>query len=361
MTKVLLAFLTLCLASAGLHADVLYLKNGDILSGKVTGRADGKVTLKGTLFGEVVVNESDIASFKLGESAAAPVDPAAAAAHEAAPVAVSTAPVASNVGSANPANFQGHASDPNKPVWSRSITFGGSYNSAPFEQGQIQGAPPGVTGAAVKLPGRIQGLQAALTLVRTTQNDAHSLEAAYNYTDFQPTGRQVDNYNAAFAWNHKLSERTYTMSRTSYSVDQIKHVDYSAVQLLGFGYKVVNTQKTKFDVVPGIVVQKEKKGNRWDGDVQFGAGFMESFYYFFNQAAMFEHRLLYRQSIEESDIYALDAYAGFKGMLNPVLGLSVGVTYLYDNTLGPIPGYPPTVIAQKKDTLQLTSGIQIKF
>ncbi len=357
-----LAATCLALASSPASADVLRLKNGDTFTGKITRHEGGKVTLKGDLFGEITVNETDVASFKVGDGlTASDLEAAPAATTAAVPVTAATA----SAGGSTSSTFAGQAGNPNKAAWTRTITFGGTYVSPTFEQGQIPNTPPGTTGAALRLPGRILGIQASASFVRTTQTDAHSLDLNYNYTDYEPNGRQTDNYGGAFAWNHKLSERTYTSSRTSYNVDTVKNIDYSAVQLLGFGYKIIDTVQTKFDIVPGLVATKEKKGTPFDGDVQIGGGFLENFVYFFNQYASMEQRVLYRQSFEETDLYVVDAYLGFKGMLSPRMGITIGLSYVYDNSLGPITfpfgGTTVTLDAQNKDQLTLTSGIQYKF
>ena len=52
-------------------------------------------------------------------------------------------------------------------------------------------------------------------------------------------------------------------------------------------------------------------------------------------------------------------------MLSEKLGLTVGLSYLYDNSLGPVSfpfgGGTVTLDAQKKGQLTLTSGVQYKF
>lgn len=362
MNRPILALAAACLAltSSPVRADVLRLKNGDTFTGKIIRQEGGKVTLKGDLYGEITVNESDVASFKIGESLTA-TDLEAAPATAAVPV----TPASAGAGGSTASSFKGQAGNPAKAAWTRTITFGGTYVSPTFEQGQIPNTPPGTTGAALRLPGRILGVQASASFIRTTLTDAHSLDLNYNYTDYEPNGRQTDNYSGAFAWNHKLTERTYTASRTSYSVDTVKNIDYSAVQLVGFGYKLIDTVQTKLDIVPGLVATKEKKGTPYDGDIQVGGGFLENYVYFFNQYASLEQRVLYRQSFEETDLYVVDAYIGFKGMLSPRMGVTIGLSYIYDNSLGPITfpfgGTTVTLDAQNKDQLTLTSGIQYKF
>ncbi|MDB4385320.1 DUF481 domain-containing protein [Opitutaceae bacterium] len=338
-----------------LFADTVKLKNGDTLTGKILGKADGKVKFKGTLFGELTLNESDIADYSIGDNAP--------------PAPSSGTPVAGvETGSAtstNKSTFAGQKDAPAKAAWTRSITFGGNYLTPTFTQGQISGAPAGTTGAALGLPGRVIGVQASANFLRSTQTDVQGLDLTYAYTDYEPAGKQTDNYSAAFIWNHKINDRYYTVSRTSYSVDTIKNIDYSAIQLLGVGYKIIDTQQTKFDFVPGVVLMQENKGNAFDDEFQFGGGFLENYVYYFSAAASFEQRLLYRQSFTESDLYAIDAYVGFKGMLSEKLGLTVGLSYTYDSSLGPVSfpfgGGTVTLNAQKKDQLTLKSGVQYKF
>jgi len=337
-------------------ADSIRLKNGSALTGTVTKKEAGKIYFSDSILGELVLSEADVTVSKSGSSVAP-------TASEVAPeAATATAGAAiSAAASAGSANFQGQAKDPNKPVWTRSFSVGGNYNSAIFEQGQLTNAPRGLTGAALKLPGRTYAVQGALSLMRSTQNDAHSLDFTQTISDSEPNGKVADNFSSVFAWNHKLTERTYTVSRTSYSIDNVKYIDYSAIQLFGYGYKVTNTQQAKFDVIPGLLLMREKKGTKYDDQTIVGAGFAESFLYYFNAYASFEQKMLYRRSIKDSDLYVYDAYVGFKGMLSANLGLTVGVSYVYDNTLGPLPAPYSFIIAQKKDLIQTTYGLQYKF
>ena len=349
------------------QADTLRLKNGDLLTGTATKKEGGKVYFKSDYLGDLVIKESDVDSFKTGAALTAAEVAAPAAPPTAASGASPAIGVASSTGSTD---FKGQAGDPSKPNWTRSLSFGGAYNSAIFEQGQLKTAtfPLPTTGAAQKLPGSTTTFQGGLSLVRTTPTDAHSFDATTTFSESKPNGKQADNYSGVFAWNHKLSDNTYTVSRTSYTVDNVKNIDYSAIQLVGFGYKVVNTQQTKFDVIPGAVLMREKKGNQFDDRTIFGLGFAQSLAYFPYAFGGFEQKFLYRRSVNDSKLWVADAYIGFKGMLSAQLGVTVGISYVYDNTLGPltvnVPGVPvplTLVNAQKKDLIQTTYGFQYKF
>ena len=364
------AVIGLCalLVVPSLFADTVTLKNGDTLTGKILERADGKVKFKGALFGELTLNESDIAAYTIADATTTAATTTKAATDPGtAPTtgAIASAMLTTSASSANRSTFVGQEGAPEKPVWTRDITFGGSYVGPTFIQGQIPGAPAGTTGATLGLPGRVLGIRATASFMRATHKAVQALDLKYAYTDFEPAGKQTDDYSATFMWNHKLSDRYYTVSRTSYSVDQVKNIDYSAIQLFGVGYKIIDTPRTKLDFVPGVLLMQEAKGNQFDDEFQYGAGFLQNLVYYFNEAASFEQRVLFRQSFSESEVYAVDAYVGFKGMLSAKLGMTVGLSYTYDNTLGPVSfpfgGGTVTLLAQEKDQLTITSGIQYKL
>lgn len=349
------------LAGNSLTADVVRLKNGDTFTGKILQRADGTMTFKGDLYGELVFQESDVASYKVGATvSAADLDRT-----ETAP-SPSTAPVSQSPSSKSTSStFEGHEDDPQQAKWTRSLTFGGNYVSPTFNQNQIPGAPLGTTGASLGLPGRVLGVQSSASVKRTTLADVHQLDLTQNYTNYAPAGTQSDNYSATFAWNHKINDRFYTVSRSSYSVDQVKNIEYSAVQLLGVGYKFIDTDETKFDVVPGFVALQQAKGNAFDDDLQIGGGFHQSYVHHLHSGASIEQRILLLQSFEEADLYVIEAYLGLKGKISAGLNLMVGLEYIYDNALGPIaiPSGGSTVIlfAQKKGQLTLSSSFQFTF
>lgn len=353
--------LTALAVSVGpLQADVLRLTNGDILSGTIIKHEGGFVTIQGHLYGEVTVKESDIASSEVGAGASAATAGAAAAVPAGAATAAGGAVASATIPSAG-----SKPADAKKVMWSRTLTIGGSFVSAPYKQGVVPGTAPGVTGAQLGQLGDQYSVQMSGAIIRATEKDAVSLEGSYTYADYEPYPAPVaDTYSATLAWNHALSAKHYTVSRTSYMVDEVKNIDHSFYQIVGVGWKVIDTAATKLDIVPGLMLSHEKKNFIFDNQWEPGYGFLQNLTHAFNATMALEQRLTYRNLFEDAYYYTVDAYLGFKGMLSATVGVQVGLTYNYDNGADRrafIAGPGLVFYPSNQGVLTLSSGLQFKF
>jgi hypothetical protein len=332
-------------------AVTLTLSNGSRLIGEITKEENGKIYFKDQVLGDVVVDQSSVVA-RDGAQAPAPAP---------------QAPAAPSVGSAVPAFALG-----NKAIWSRTITAGGSFTSAAFIQGQIPDTFAGITGEALKLSGSQTTAQAGLSLVRATATGVAFWDGSYTYANYEPFGKQADQWVSTVGYNHKLSDKSYTVARVSFKRDKIRQIDSSIIGMFGVGRTLIATPKVKFDVVPGITLLREEKGTQFDGDVLFGGGALENLTITPNPFFSFEQRELYYIIFNHTELYGLESYAGIRGMLNKYLGITFGLSYVYDNTLAQrftvVPanalfaGSPQlSLLANEKGQALLTAGFQIRF
>ncbi len=79
-----------------------------------------------------------------------------------------------------------------------------------------------------------------------------------------------------------------------------------------------------------------------------------------------------RRSVQHSDIYSFESYTGVTGAITPRVGMTIGLTYNFDNLLGQafmdipggrfFPGSPALrLFLTNKYQVQLTSGLQVSF
>jgi hypothetical protein len=362
----ILAFAHTALAQAPPADKVtLTLADGSKLVGQVVKQEADKVTIKLATLGEVTIPTSIVMEVNGQPTGVKPIEtppqaPAPAPSMGGAPL---------QAGPTAPPTFTP------KATWLRMIKGGGSFTQAPFIQGPVQvepALPVTVTGAQLKLPGDQFGGQLYGAIARYAAMDAFSLEASYSYAKVEPLGAQTNLTTSDFAYNRKVNETQYIMSRTSYRKDRVKNVDYSFQEMAGYGFKVVNTPQTKWDVIPGLLVAIEKKGTPLDNDILLGGGLFQNMVHFFNQQVMFEERALGRVVFNHTEAWALNAYAGFKGQINKHLGLTMGASYDYDNNLknagtvvkaGTIPGVPVdlTFFANEKGQFAANAGLQLQW
>ena len=255
------------------------------------------------------------------------------------------------------------------------LSINGSYNSATFDQGKISGIPansPIQTGAQAGLQGQQSTLQVTGMMMALTPDQVLSLVGSYGYADYQPAGAVMNNHSAELTYEYLDSPSTFIFVRTTYKVDKVSLIDHSLEQILGYGWKIVNTSRTKFELVPGFSLVNVKDGSRYDDEWIPSAGILENFEYAFNPRVSLKQRFKYRDGLTHSQDWDVNAYLGLSFPIAEHLSFEMGATYNYDNTLGPLPatiargfvnaGLPASVVSQlmpeKKDQLLITSGLE---
>lgn len=346
---------------------MIELKNGTRIVGAIQKEEGGKVYIEAELLGTLVIDATALATSS---------SPAAAAAAASTPAPAPAAPleVAGGPGSAPPAH-------PERVVWKRVFSVNGSYNSAAYEQGSVPGLPAdtGLEGSMLGLSGKQSTVQLNGMVMRATPTLAIAVKGGYAYAKYEPAGRVLDAYNGELTVTRILSPRTYALSRSTYKVDQIALIDRSFEQVLGYGFKLIDTDRTKLDVIPGLSEVNEIKGTKFDEDWILSAGFLENCDFIFNERVTLHQRLKYRVGVTDSEVWTLNSYFGIESTLTEHVSLNVGLTYTYDNTLGALPpsliptamallyqaGLDPELAYQmkpgNKGQLQLTTGLQYKW
>jgi hypothetical protein len=326
-----LAFsLFLAVAPADSPVVTLQLSDGTRLVGRILFEGDGKLRLHSELLGEIDVPAASIVERTFPPPSPPPVS------------------------------------------WTRSIGIGGSFVSAPFEQGVIDAANPSLTGKLLRLPGEQLQAQLTFSLLRSAARDRWSLTAGANYLDAEPAGRLTEAYRIESTYTRSFHGRDFVYTSTALKRDAVRRIDNSAVQVFGVGRRFIDTPSKKLDVLPGIAFQREEKGTRYDGDILIGYGFMESFTMTTPRGVAFEQRFITKTLLEDSGLYTIDAYVGVRAPLTKRLSLTAGIHWDHDEMLGLqqtvlppnalFPGSPETILyANRKSTLSLTTGMQVSF
>lgn len=345
-------------ASSFAAGQIIELKNGTKLVGTIEKHEGGKVYINADLVGSIVIDESALAPAGKSETAEVPKPET----HQPMPVVQAPPPAAPK-------------SQAGKVIWKRMFSVNGSYNSAAYVQGSIPGSDPkghAPKGAEVGLQGKQSTVQLSGLLARVSPTDAMTLNGSYGYAKYEPSPSAViNNWSGEFTYTHVLTPQTYTLARSTYKVDKVALIDHSFEQVLGYGYKVFNDEQTKLDLIPGISALNETKGTKYDGDWILSVGFLEHLEYAFNERVSLEQKFKYRVGVEHTSVWAIDSYIGFKAAITEHVSFTTGVTYTYDNTLGPLPAtlvptfqafqVPQAEINQlrpaKKGLLQTTAGI----
>lgn len=336
---------------------VLRLANNTLLFGVILREEGDSVVFDAGTLGQLTIKRADIV---------AELPPAAVAAAFQAPQAGGAAQP--------PSNAVGAFSESGRVVWTRFITLGGSFTSAPFEQGVLDPAIPALTGELLRLPGKQYAAQAQATLVRAASLGVFFVDASLTYAEYEPFGKQADLPKVSTGYNFRLrsGQRLYGVTRYTFFKDRVRQVDYSNQALFGLGIHAVATPKVKLEVVPGLALIREKKGTPLDDTWQGGWGFLQQLTFSPNQFAQIEQREMYYQLFDDSTYRGLESYVGFKGMLSKQLGVQFGLSHIYDNAIAqrptPIPanalfpGQPAfSVLANSKSQVFMTAGMLVRF
>ena len=260
---------------------------------------------------------------------------------------------------------------PGKTSSSRTLSFGGSFNSAPFNQGDLGSSVPGLTGAAVGLQGEQYSFQTQLSLMWASNLQAVDVEASYLYAVAEPLGKVMDVPRASVDYNfrRKDGQRYFFLTRYAWYKDDVRHIDYSHQGLVGLGIEAVDARTAKLTLSPVVGLLHERKGvPQFDGRWLTGWGGIERLVLTPNPYVQLEQREGFVEAFNDSTFRVLESYAGLKAQVAKRLAVTFGLTHTYDNALAqavttlPIPGGGLVAVqANNRTQVMTTAGIQITF
>lgn len=291
------------------------LANGSKVSGTVTKREGGKVTLKADLIGEIVIEEKDIAGFG--------------------PAAVAT-----------PSQAAPSAAPASKATWTTTGTAGYTY---------VSGVAPGLGVEDT------HGVNLTAFTERASPKDAVSLSGSFTYQRTKPAPAAAKNGSLTFAYNHTLNNKITLITRTTYMKDTVQSLDRRFTNLDGVGIMLVQNKRVSLSVVPGIGFTTTKYQITPQlaplfasvKDSAFGYGVFDYLKINLMPALSFHQTFLHLHSFKESSQYVSQTNLSLVGMISPRVGLSISFANNYDSQM-PEPYF-------KKSTSTLTSGLQFKF
>jgi hypothetical protein len=334
---------------------VLRLSDNSLLVGHVVREEGDSIVFDAGSLGQITIKKASIA---------ATLDPAAVAAAFQAPGGGVQAPASGLT------TFQ----QSGKVLWTRYFVLGGNYTSSAFKQGVIDPTIPALTGEALKLPGKQYTAQGQATIVRAASRGIAFVDASFNYTFYEPFGKQTDvpKISGGYNFRFKSGQKLYGVTRYTWYKDEVRLVDYSNQAIFGVGVHTVDTKQVKLDLVPGLALIREKKGTQFDGKWEGGWGFLELLTFSPNQFVQIEQRETYYQLFTESKYRGLESYVGFKGLLSKRLGVQFGLSHVYDNAIAQrptaipanslFPGQPSfNIFPNNKSQVLLTAGLMAKF
>lgn len=315
--------LVLCVPVLGLaqqtdvvgQAVTITLSNGSKITGTVTRREGGKVSLKADLIGEVVIEEKDIAAF----GPAATQTPTQTTPSQAVAPAVR---------------------------WTTTGTIGYTY---------ISGIAP------VLNVGDTHGSSVSVFTERASPKDAVSVTGAYTYQRTKPAAAAANNGSLTLAYNRPFKKVYTFITRTQYAVDEVQRINRRITNLNGVGFIPIFNKRLSLSLVPGVgFTATDYEVNALLAPLfanvknnAVGYGFFDYLKINLMPTLSINQTFLHVHSFTTKSQYVSQSMVSLVGMVSPKVGLSITFSSNYDSQL------PEPYI--KKLTHTLTSGVQFKF
>lgn len=295
------------------QAVTITLANGSTVSGTVTKREDGKVSLTADLIGEIVIEEKDIAGFGPAPTAAPPQT-------------VPSQAVSPTV------------------TWTRTGTVGYTF----------------VSGIALGV-GNTNGANLAVSVERASPTQTVGVTGAYTYQRTLPNNAAANNGVVTLAYNRPFSKSLTFVSQTMFAKDRVQQVDYRFTTLNGVGFVPLRTRKVSLTLVPGVGVMAtdynvtglvaQLLANLQKNAV--GYGFYDHLAVSLMPTLTFNQTFLHFRSFTRSSVHLSQAQFSLIGLVSPKVGISIALLSNYDSQL-------PEPYIKKRNTT-LTTGLQFKF
>jgi putative salt-induced outer membrane protein YdiY len=162
----------------------------------------------------------------------------------------------------------------------------------------------------------------------------------------------VDRTSLGFRNEYTISPRTFVFGQLDYLHDTFKLIDYLVAPTVGLGYKVINTDPTKFSIDAGVGSVSEKNP---DVDLRTSAAITagEKLTHQLTSTASIKHAITGLWKADDFDDGLYTFSIGLATQISPRVQLSIELLDTFKNK-------PPTVTTKKND-VALVTAITSKF
>lgn len=201
-----------------------------------------------------------------------------------------------------------------------------------------------------------------LDLARLTDVDKISLGGAYNYGRSQTAGvttLSAKRWNAFGQYDHNLSARSYLFGKLGLEADELAFLDWRIGMSTGLGYKLADTEATRFSVFGGAGYTEDRYSQPQRIDGRLDTRFRRANLVFGQES---QHQLTANTSLKQwlelapglsGDKARLTRFSsGLAVAMNRSLSLSMGLTITHNSA-------PPA--GRKATDSLLFTGIQFKL
>lgn len=284
-------------------ADVVYLNNGDRVSGTVISADEGAIKLSTPSMGEVTIQMAEVSTFTTDNPVELHLDDGAVL--KQAVVAGAGGQIGTGEGEA--AGGQGIP-----------LTSIKSINPTPPEKIKWSGS---MTAGAIATRGNTntEAANAALDAQRRSEEDRLTLNAAYNYsrekTEDEGARVTMENWLVAGKYDYFLTEKWYVYGNAKVERDHIANLDLRVTPGAGAGYQWIESEKTNFNTEAGLTWVYERYTDPDDTREHVAGRFAHHYDRQINENVKFVHNLEILPSLEDLGEFLLTADAGLRATL----------------------------------------------
>lgn len=320
-----LCFLLCCVgAPAGLHADEVYLKNGDRLTGKIVSVTDGKMVIETALSGSVTIDLANIRTF----SSAVPVE-----------IHLKDGTVLRQTVQAAEPNEVTLAATPTAPAEKLPLSAVAAINPPAVPKVKWTGSVSGAVGITT---GNTQAstISGSASLNRRTERDRTTAEgdiAKSRQTDPDSGESKTteDWWRVRGQYDYFFTKKFFGFGNARYETDSIANLERRVVPGGGVGYQWIENPTTAFSTNLGFAWLFEKYENQGTRDTpSLQAGYNLSRQLLPNTKLL--HDLMYFPSLERFSDFFLTSTLEVRTNLTKAMFANFKVILNYDAT--PAPG-----------------------
>lgn len=320
------AFSALAFSVCTLNADVLVLKSGDRLTGKLISKDGGKIVFEHPQLGQLTVAGDqasvEVAAAQQEASAQQAVADAENAAEQPAQAAVAQAAPAAEASPEPPKdkNFMEKTRDSIKSWMPKGMEGKISVGYTHIDTGDTS-----------------ESLALALDITYTKDLWKYGFRAFYDYatseTEAGVKSTSSDKYGAAVSAAREIGPRWFLESKTTYDHDELLELEHQVQENLSVGYWIIKKDKLTWNVTLGPAVRyTDARGSNehWYGL----AAVQENLMYKFNDTLRIDHYANYNIDPTDANKYSWKLYVGFTAKVSEWIDATLSYEHSVNKMVG---------------------------
>jgi len=289
-----IALILFCLCLPAAQADTLILQNGDRLQGTYIKTAEGQIHFETPQLGLLTLPADSVTLEVASQTPAAPAQP-----------------------EDTPDEEVAETSYPWWQVWNHTLpeNWDGEVSAAFVKENDEDSSTDLNLGTKVNW--------------QKSQQEKFAWKTFYNYETTNNV-KDTDEWGISQDYRYDFAPRWFLRSNTANHTDQIIDKRWDIEQVLGVGYRIIDTDRTQLSVIPGFGVNYVDQPSPGDGTFMT-ADFTQEFEWKAHEQLILFEDFNYVTEVSDTDNYEWILNLGLESPLTERLSLRLVYTYEYNN------------------------------